>query len=164
MLTSSGQQSAALRLRPLALTVLGLLALAAVLLFVPGRFAGEAQLLQEPTAFIDPALLEALETQAEVEVFISLKELDLPITEWTTEMRRQNTAERQARVLSVLTDSDFTLIHQFEIAPALSGRISKSGVQKLASHPDVVDIALDVKVFGDAVEPTFLGDGDSGDR
>ncbi len=146
MLTSSGQQSATLRLRPLALTVLGLLALAAVLLFLPGQSGGEAQ-LQEPTAVIDPALLEALETQAEVEVFIYLKELDLPIAEWTTEMRRQNAAERQARVFSVLTDSDFTLIHQFEISPALSGYITKSGVQKLANHPDVVGVGLIPEAF-----------------
>ncbi len=142
MLTSSVQQSAVLRLRPLALTVLGLLALAAVLLFVPGRFAGEAQLLQEPTAYIDPAVLEALETQAEAEVLISLKELDLPMAEWTTEMRRQNAAERQAQVLAVLTESDFTLTRQFEISAALGGYLTESGLQILTNHPDVVGIAV----------------------
>ena len=51
-------------------------------------------------------------------------------------------------MLSVLTPSDLNLIHQFEISAALSGRITESGVAKLATHPDVVHVALDRKVFG----------------
>ena len=125
----------------MALAVAGLLVLAAALLFLPGRFGGEAQ-LQEPTAIIDPALVEALETQAEVEVLISLKPLDIPLAEWTIELRRQNAAERAARVLSVLTPSDFTLIHQFEISAALAGHITKTGVEKLATHPDVAAVGM----------------------
>ncbi len=142
MLESSVRRIPSLRLPPVALAVAGLLVLAAVLLFVPGRFAGETQRLQEPTAFIDPALLEALETQAEVEVLISLKNPDFPMAEWTTELRRQNAAERAARVLSVLTPSDFTLIHQFEISAALSGRLTESGLEKLATHPDVAAVGM----------------------
>ena len=97
-------------------------------------------------------MLEALETQAEVEVFISLREPDLPIAERTTEMRRQNTAERQARVLSVLTASDFTSTREFDIVAGLFGRITLTGVEKLASHPDVVGIGIDRPVFIDPFE------------
>ena len=67
---------------------------ALIVVLAPGRFTGEAQ-LQEPTAIIDPALTEALQTQAELEVLISLKQPDIPATERTTEVKRQNTADRQ---------------------------------------------------------------------
>ena len=52
--------------------VLGLL-IVATLALVPGGSAGEAQ-LQEATAFIEPAVLEALETEVEVEVIVGLKQ------------------------------------------------------------------------------------------
>ena len=131
--------------------VLSLLLLVGIVLILPGRVTGDAQ-FQEPTAVIDPALLETLQTQTEADVLISLKPPGIPFEEQTTEVSRQNTAERQARVLSVLTESDFTLIHQFDIVPVLHGLIAESGVEKLASHPDVVGISINFKVFIDARE------------
>ncbi len=98
--------------------------------------------VQTPTATIDPAIWEALETETEVEVLISLRELDLPMSQWTTDLRRQHAAEFQASVLSVLTENDFVLTYQFEISAALGGLITRSGLEKLAVHPDVVAIGM----------------------
>ena len=52
--------------------VLGLLLVATFALIAAGS-AGEAQ-LQEATAVIEPAVLEALETEGEVEVIVGLKQ------------------------------------------------------------------------------------------
>ena len=121
------------------LSAIALVAL--IIVLAPGRFTGEAQ-LQEPTAVIDPALTEALQIQTEAKVMISLKTPDVPLAEWTTELGRQNAAERSASVLPVLTPSDFTLIHQFEVSAALAGHITESGVEKLATHPDVAAVGM----------------------
>ena len=104
-------------------------------------FPAEAQ-LQESAVILDPALTPELERNGEARVLISLRNPDLPLEEWTVELRDQNAAERQARVLDALTSEDFTLIRQFEGAAALGGYITESGVEKLARHPDVVDIGV----------------------
>lgn len=155
MIESSVWRIPSLRVPPVALALAGLLVLAAALLFLPGRFSGDAQ-LQESTAVFDPALLEALETQGQVEVLISLKTLDIPLAEWTTELRRQNAAERAASVLSVLTPSDFTLVHQFEISAALAGHITNTGVEKLATHPDVAGVGMAEAGSWGVIEPAQL--------
>lgn len=99
--------------------------------------------LEDTTASIDPDLLEALGRESEVDVLVSLKPPDMPLSEQTTVIRRRNAAERQERVLSVLTDSDFALTHRYELASAMTGRITASGVEKLATHPDVAGIGMD---------------------
>ena len=60
---------------------------------------------------------------------------------------RQNTAERQGRVLADLTASDFPLTRQYNVLPALAGRITDSGVGKLAGHSDVVTVSMDAELF-----------------
>ncbi len=93
-------------------------------------------------AAIDPNVIEGLEAQSQVEVLISLKGPDAPIEEWTRELQETNAAERQARVLAELSDKDFTLQHLLEATAALSGFLTKSGLDKLANHPDVTGIAM----------------------
>lgn len=127
--------------RGLAFLILALLLLTAGAVLLSGRFS-ESDQLQASTAIIDPAIWDALETETEVEVLISLRELDGPISEWTTELRRQHAPEVQASVLSILTEDEFVLTHQFDISAALAGLITKSGMEKLAVHPDVVGINL----------------------
>ena len=67
--------------------VLSLLLLVGIVLILPGRVTGDAQ-FQEPTAVIDPALLETLQTQTEADVLISLKPPGIPFEEQTTEVSR----------------------------------------------------------------------------
>ncbi len=55
---------------------------------------------------------------------------------------REHTAGVQATLLAVLEPSDFTILHQYAISPALAGMITASGVEKLSAHPDVVGIDL----------------------
>ena len=126
---------------PSLLILLLLVGFALGALFLTVRSAGEAQ-LQEATVFIEPAVLDALETESEVEVLIGLKQPEVPLAEATLTELMQNAAERQARVLAVLTPSDFTLIRQYEAAAGLFGRITLTGVQKLANHPDVVSVGI----------------------
>ncbi len=123
--------------------VVVLVALAGIGLILTTRLAGEAQ-LGASTADIDPRVLEALERQAEVDVDIALKSPTIPFEQQTTAYMRQYAADIQARVLSSVTPADFTLIYQFPLSPSLSGRITASGLTKLASHPDVVAIEMPV--------------------
>ncbi len=96
------------------------------------------------TAFIDPALLEALEEVDEVRVLVSLRTLDTPVSEWDledlAEHRRLGDLAR-ANVISVLNEDDMRDIREFTSA-AIGGYITKSGVEKLRTHPDVVDIGM----------------------
>ncbi len=124
--------------------LLAVLVLPAVLLLLSGRFVGEAQ-LQELTTTIDPALPDAIGRDGNVQVLISLKPPDIPLAEQTTAVSKQHTAAVQASVLSVLTPDDFTLTYRYPISPALTGRITRSGVQRLATHPDVTAIELPAK-------------------
>ena len=136
--------------RQLLVLVLVLLALAGVLL---AAACGGDSTKPEPTmaiinpeastAIIDPAIWDALETETAVDVLISLRELDLPMSQLTTELRRQHAADIQATVLSILTENDFVLAIQYEISASLAGRVTRSGMEKLAVHPGVVGIGLD---------------------
>ena len=45
-----------------------------------------------------------------------------------------------------MTPSDFTLIRQYEAAAALFGRVTLTGVEKLATHPDVVGVGINVRL------------------
>ena len=124
--------------------ILALLLLTAGVLLLTGRFSGGDQ-LQASTALIDPAIWQALETETEVEVLISLgNRVDphLPTEEWRTALRGWSTASLQARVIAVLTEDDFVLLNQHEISPALYGRIRLSGLEKLAVHPDVLAVGM----------------------
>lgn len=130
--------------RSLPFLILALLVLTAGVLLLTGRFNGEDR-LQASTAIIDPAIWEALETQTEVEVLISLRtrvDPHLPTEEWETALRRRTTDDLQTAVLSVLTEDDFVLTNQHKNSPALAGRITISGLEKLAVHPDVVGIGM----------------------
>ncbi len=98
--------------------------------------------VEHPTTVVGPGVLEALERQPDVEVDIALRRPIIPFVEQTTAYMRKYSADTQARVLSAVTAGDFTLIYQFPLSPFLSGRITASGLKKLASHPDVVAIEL----------------------
>ena len=96
------------------------------------------------TAIIDPALIAALEEVDEVRVLVSLRTLDSPVSEWDledlAEHRRLGDLAR-ANVISVLNEDDMRDIREFSGA-AIAGYITKSGVEKLRTHPDVIDIGM----------------------
>ena len=98
----------------------------------------------ETTAIIDPALIAALEEVDEVRVLVSLRTLDSPVSEWDledlAEHRRLGDLAR-ANVISVLNEDDMRDIREFSGA-AIAGYITKSGVEKLRTHPDVIDIGM----------------------
>ena len=127
------------RVLPVAIVAVLIAAGVVISLSVGGGGGSQAQV---STVFVGPEVWEALEEQRSVSVLIGLREPDVPLAERTTDLRRQNSATRQARVLASLTASDFTLEKQLEISAALSGEITQSGLEKLAVHPDVVSIGL----------------------
>ena len=127
------------RFLPIAIVAVLITAGVAISLSVGGGGGSQAQ---ESTAIVDQEVWEALEEQAEVEVYISLRKLDIPLAEQTTETRRAQAAAVQANVLSVLSSEDFKPTRQFTTIAALSGRITMSGVTLAAAHPDVIGIAV----------------------
>jgi len=120
--------------------------------FVTG--ASHAQLAERE---IDEQLVGASTTEPWVDVIVALREpatatrapLDL------TELR-QDVAVTQDRVLSALTDADFELVGRFEAIPALFGRASAGGLQKLAQQPDVVSVHANEEVHATLAESVPL--------
>ena len=76
--------------------------------------------LQEVNPRIDPLLPARIERDGEVKVFISLKNLDAPMEEWTVESRTQNATARKDGIFAVLAANDFTLTKQWDRAAAVS--------------------------------------------
>ena len=44
--------------------------------------------------------------------------------------------------------ADFTLDRRYEFVPAMTGWVTKTGLEKLSSHPDVVRVHLDMEIGG----------------
>lgn len=126
------------RIIPFAIVAVLIAASVAISLSVGGA-ESEAQ---RSTAVVDPAVWEALEEQAEIEVYISLTKLDTPLDEQTTEVRRAHAAAVQARVLRSLTAADISSVRNLRLAPAISATITASGLEKLAAHPDVEAVLI----------------------
>lgn len=137
-----------IRIIPLAI-VAALIVAGVVLSLTVG--AGGGNSAQGSMAVVDPAVWEALEEANDVRVLISLREMDGPIEEWNLDLRAEHAAAVQETVLSALSDGDLTDIYQPRVA-ALGGNITKSGVESLATHPDVVDITKTGGVFIDVIE------------
>lgn len=100
---------------------------------------------------IGQGVMEALYTEGQANVVIALEvplymkspQVELP------EVRRE-VARLQDQVLSSLDDSDYRLKLRYESVPALAGTVlSESGISKLAKHPDVIRVDLDVGGTGE---------------
>lgn len=104
---------------------------------------------QRPTAFVDPAVWEALEERDEVEVYISLRKLDVPFAEQDGEMRKAHAASVQASVYAALSSEDFDTTRQFRDTAVLTGHITKNGVVLAAALPDVLGIVIPGQGKGD---------------
>jgi subtilisin family serine protease len=105
---------------------------------------------------VRPDVADALAQQSEVAVIISLKETRSPSAPPNVPALVQDAAVKQQRVLSTLTASDFTLTRQYQAVPALAGRMTARGVEKLAAHPDVISIGIDGEVYASLSESVPL--------
>ncbi|UCH86990.1 MAG: FG-GAP repeat protein [Dehalococcoidia bacterium] len=107
-------------------------------------------------AKIRPDVVDALGQQPDVAVIISLKETRLLSAPLNVPTLIQDAAAKQQRVLSVLSPSDFALTRQYQAVPALAGRMTGRGVEKLAAHPDVISITIDGEVYASLDESVPL--------
>lgn len=113
---------------------------------------------QQPTVqagggVIQPDVLAALETSSSVDVIVHLDGPALPPPgQINLAAIESATAQRQQVVLAGLTPADFTLTYQYFIVPALAGQVTQSGVDKLASDPNVLMVSLNTPVYLDLAE------------
>ena len=127
--------------RNLAATILlGLLLVLAAA--CPGADSNGGEPSDSDSDIVDPAVWEALEEAPTVEVFIALRQLESPLDEQTTEVRRAHAAAVQARVLRSLTAADISSVRKLRLAPAIAATITASGLEKLAAHPDVEAVLI----------------------
>ena len=131
-------------IRPAAVAaLLAVIALSAAFLWV-GSESGQARApLRER---IDAEVSEALTGEAEVAVIVSLTEAATPATAGDVSARKSRIAASQERLLSALDESDFTVGIRYEAVPAIAGRVSAGGLEKLATHPDVLRVVVDDRV------------------
>ncbi|MGB6895335.1 MAG: S8 family serine peptidase, partial [Dehalococcoidia bacterium] len=96
---------------------------------------------QAPDEKVHREVLEALEMQPWVDVIVAVREpsaarrapLDLSAL-W------QEVAAEQEDVLSGLSGADFQLLRRYDSIPALFGRMSAAGLEKLMVHRDVISV------------------------
>jgi subtilisin family serine protease len=113
--------------------------------------------LQEPGGVIQPEVLAALQSAPDVAVIIHLTSPPLPPPgKVTVSVVQAETASRQTAILADLTSTDFDLTYQYSVMPALAGRITMSGVQKLDGRPDVLMVSLDGQAFVSLAESAPL--------
>ena len=129
------------------------LALAVAALVLALSFPAEAQLQETTTTAIDPRIAAEIERDGEIEVLISLRDLDdieaVPMAEWTKEMfskidwdlRAQHAQEVQAVVRAALGPDDATAVTGFKTMPGLGATITAAGLEKLRNHPDVTGVS-----------------------
>jgi subtilisin family serine protease len=89
---------------------------------------------------------QALDQQPTARVLVTLQEpAELGKARRSIAALRSHVASVQAGVLAGLPPSDFELIYRYQAVPALAGRVSANGLDLLAGHRDVVDVALDAQ-------------------
>ena len=125
------------------LPILAVFALAAVLL--GGAPASDATaVLAADRAAVQPAVRRALARQPTVRVLVTLREpLALRSAQLDVDALRAQVAATQAVVLADLPPLDFDLARRYQAVPALAGQVNADGLAALATHPEVVDVALD---------------------
>jgi len=142
-------------MKRLALVLLLLIVLASAILLLVGLGISAAEPGSDQTK-VRPEVLGELEQQPDVAVIISLNEKRPAVAPLNVPALVQDAAAKQKRVLSTLATSDFTLTRQYQAVPAIAGRITARGVEKLADHPDVVSIDIDGEVYASLDESVPL--------
>jgi len=105
------------------------------LLLLPISFLGQAG------DRANPAVYDALKNHQHVRVVIGFKGLLDRSSDVKSRIAENERIEN--RILSYLTDVDFTPIHKWLVVSGMSGEISASGLRKLLLDPDVLGVDLD---------------------
>lgn len=127
------------RIAPITLAAAALLAVAA------GGYSDQADISNaQANTKIQLALRRALEQEKLVPIIVSLREpaaLRAPKLQ-VASLRRQ-VAAAQLPVLASVSSSEFRLTYKYDAVPALAGKATASGIDKLAGRPEVTQIDLD---------------------
>lgn len=90
---------------------------------------------------VDQQIRQTLSESERVPILVKLRIHSLSKT--NREIYQQEIQSVQNFVLADLTKAEFQLAHRYKTIGALSGLLTKQGLRKLESHPDVVSIQLD---------------------
>ncbi len=106
-------------------------------------------------AILDLAVRDAIAGSADGSAYVVV--LLTPVT-GEPRVRRSAVAAAESRVLAGLAETDFVPAYRYQSFAALSGRVSAAGLARLAAHPDVAAIGLDVRGGADLVSSVpFIG-------
>lgn len=95
---------------------------------------------------VRPEVLEALSHQPQVSVIVSLTTSPSLLAPLDLTALHSDVAVKQESFLSQVTDSDFVLTHKYQVVPGLAGRVTASGIEKLAAHPDVASVGPNLEM------------------
>jgi subtilisin family serine protease len=96
-----------------------------------------------PAALVTDGVVNAIQEYGEAMVLIKLR--DPASLSERPMMRGQQIAEVQSRVLEMVSDSEFEVIHLYRISCGMSGRLRAGGLDILKDLPEVEQIYLDRK-------------------
>lgn len=94
---------------------------------------------------IGEGVIETLQAEGEVFVIIALVEpTSMKAPQRNLSILRDEIARLQDQVLASVDASDFNVVYRYEAVPALTGRVTETGLAKLIASANVVRIDLDV--------------------
>jgi subtilisin family serine protease len=71
---------------------------------------------------------------------------------------KRQIADLQARVVAAVSGTGFELLHSYRTVPYITAKVSRTGVKRLAGHPEVRAIGRDIPVEGaTAQSAVFIG-------
>ena len=120
-----------------------------------------AQQPPEPDRKVGSEVVAALQAAPNARVVVSLSQpAALRAASVEPAAARAEVGSLRATVLGTLTAADFQETVPFQSVPALAGLVTTAGLQKLAKHPSVVKIDLDVGGSGGLAQSVPLVDAD----
>ncbi|MEK6955488.1 MAG: hypothetical protein AABW52_02420, partial [Nanoarchaeota archaeon] len=102
-------------------------------------------------AFIDKRIEQKLKHEERVNIIISLNDKEnLKIPEYATKQEKNivknkiknNIKKSQSEIVNTLNDEDIKIVHKYTLKNAISGFITKKGLEKLKSNPNIRSIVL----------------------
>ncbi len=108
--------------------------------------ANLSALVPEAQERVSASLRRSLEAEGEVAVVIALGTgIGLEASSGSLTALHSQVAQMQDRVLAAVETADFAVTHTYQAIPAIAGKISSAAaLDKLAAHPDVLRVDLDV--------------------